>query len=211
MSKVIVDMGVSPDGLVAGPNAGPHNALGDGGHRVHRRAYDLEAWRERLGLAGGRTNRDDEVVREANDLVGAHVVGRRTFDEGGELAGPPALPGAGLRLDKPREGTVGKAGRHDLRLRRRRDRGHPGASNGGRGRQGRQVRGRRERRRAVPRGRARRRDAGTPRPRAARRRGALARRDRSRTRGAGARTGYRFTQRHAPRIPSRAGAVTTQR
>ena len=93
MSKVIVDMGVSPDGLVAGPNAGPHNALGDGGHRVHRRAYDLDAWRERLGLAGGRTNRDDEVVREANDLVGAHVVGRRTFDEGGRASRTPRPSG----------------------------------------------------------------------------------------------------------------------
>ena len=63
------------------------------GHRVHRRAYDLEAWRERLDLAGGRTNRDDEVVREANDLVGAHVVGRRTFDEGGRASRTPRPSG----------------------------------------------------------------------------------------------------------------------
>ena len=71
MSKVIVEMGVSLDGFVAGPNAGPHNALGDGGHRIHRWVYDLEAWRERQGLAGGQTNPDDEVVHESYEWVGA--------------------------------------------------------------------------------------------------------------------------------------------
>ena len=33
MSKVIVDMGMSLDEFIAGTNSGPHNALGDGGHR----------------------------------------------------------------------------------------------------------------------------------------------------------------------------------
>ena len=36
MSKVIVDMGTSLDGFIAGPNGGPQNPLGDGGHRIHR-------------------------------------------------------------------------------------------------------------------------------------------------------------------------------
>ena len=31
MSKVVLDMGMSLDGFVAGPNGGPQNALGDGG------------------------------------------------------------------------------------------------------------------------------------------------------------------------------------
>ena len=46
MSKVIVDMGMSLDGFIAGPNAGPHNNLGYGGTRIHRWVYDLETWRE---------------------------------------------------------------------------------------------------------------------------------------------------------------------
>jgi hypothetical protein len=37
------------DGFVAGPNAGPDNALGDGGMLIHRWIYDLEAWRESAG------------------------------------------------------------------------------------------------------------------------------------------------------------------
>jgi hypothetical protein len=81
MSKVTVDVGMSLDGFIAGPNAGPQNALGDGGHRIHQWVYDLEAWRERQSLRGGRTNKDDEVLREAYEHVGAFILGRRMFDE----------------------------------------------------------------------------------------------------------------------------------
>ena len=82
MSSVIVDMGMSLDGYIAGPNGGPQNPLGDGGTLIHWWVYDLASWRESLGLAGGQTNRDDEVVKESNARVGAYVMGRRMFDEG---------------------------------------------------------------------------------------------------------------------------------
>ena len=82
MAQVVVYMGMSLDGYVAGPNAGPENPLGDGGMRIHRWIYDLEAWRERQSLAGGQTNPDDEVVKESYERVGAYVMGRRMFDEG---------------------------------------------------------------------------------------------------------------------------------
>jgi hypothetical protein len=36
MAQVVVDMGMSLDGYVAGSNAGPNNPLGDGGMRIHR-------------------------------------------------------------------------------------------------------------------------------------------------------------------------------
>jgi len=49
MSKVIADLSMSLDGFIAGPNAGPHNNLGDGGMRIHRWVFDVEAWRERQG------------------------------------------------------------------------------------------------------------------------------------------------------------------
>jgi dihydrofolate reductase len=82
MSKVTIDVGMSLDGFIAGPNAGPQNALGDGGHRIHRWVYDLEAWRERQSLRGGQANRDDQVLGEAYENVGAFIMGRRMFDEG---------------------------------------------------------------------------------------------------------------------------------
>jgi len=93
MSKVIVDMGMSLDGFIAGPNAGPHNNLGDGGTKIHRWVYDLEAWRELQGLKGGKTNQDDEVVKEIYARVGAYVMGHRMFDEG-EVGWPDPRPSA---------------------------------------------------------------------------------------------------------------------
>jgi hypothetical protein len=48
VSKVI---GMSLDGFIAGPNAGPHNNLRDGGMRIHRWAFHVEAWRERQSTA----------------------------------------------------------------------------------------------------------------------------------------------------------------
>jgi riboflavin biosynthesis pyrimidine reductase len=57
---VFADLGMSLDGFIAGPNAGPDNALGDRGDRVHQWQYEAEAWRERQGQAGGQVNRDHE-------------------------------------------------------------------------------------------------------------------------------------------------------
>jgi hypothetical protein len=46
MSKVFVDTSMSLDGFIAGPNSGPQNPLGDGGHRIHQWMYEVESWRE---------------------------------------------------------------------------------------------------------------------------------------------------------------------
>jgi dihydrofolate reductase len=91
MSKVIVDMGISLDGFIAGPNGGPQNPLGDGGPRIHQWMYDVESWRERQSLAGGQINQDDEVVKESFARTGAYVMGRRMFDEG-EVGWPDPPP-----------------------------------------------------------------------------------------------------------------------
>jgi dihydrofolate reductase len=91
MGAVHASLGMSLDGFVAGPNAGPDNALGDGGELVHRWVYELEGWRERQSLRGGKANRDDEVSRETYDRTGAFVMGRRMFDEG-EVGWPDPPP-----------------------------------------------------------------------------------------------------------------------
>jgi len=91
MGKVHVDMSMSLEGFVAGPNAGPHNALGDGGHRIQQWMYDLESWRERQSREGGQTNQDDEVSKERFARTGAYVMGRRMFDEG-EVGWPDPPP-----------------------------------------------------------------------------------------------------------------------
>jgi dihydrofolate reductase len=89
MSKVVVDMGISLDGFVAGTNAGPQNPLGDGGHSIHKWVYAVEGWRERLSIEGGETNRDNEVFEESFADIGSFVMGKRMFDEG-ERWSPPA-------------------------------------------------------------------------------------------------------------------------
>ncbi len=88
---IFADMGASLDGFSAGPHAGPDNALGDGGHRLHQWVFALESWRERQGRAGGETNRDDAIVTETYQRTGAYVMGRRMFDEG-EVGWPDPPP-----------------------------------------------------------------------------------------------------------------------
>lgn len=92
MGKVVVDLGMSLDGYVAGPNAGPDNPLGDDGTRIHQWVYGLQTFRERLCLGeGGETGADDDVVKETFSGVGAYVMGRRMFDEG-EVGWPERAP-----------------------------------------------------------------------------------------------------------------------
>jgi hypothetical protein len=50
-------MSISLDGFIAGPNEGPDNGLGDGGHRLHEwgttgDAVDLDATRRSGGING---------------------------------------------------------------------------------------------------------------------------------------------------------------
>ena len=80
MGKVHVDITMSLDGFIAGPNDGPDVPLGEGGERLHEWVYDLATWREAHGLEGGKTNRDAEVLDEAMRDNGAIVLGRRMFD-----------------------------------------------------------------------------------------------------------------------------------
>jgi dihydrofolate reductase len=80
MGKVHVDITMSLDGFVAGPNDGPDLGLGEGGERLHEWVYGLASWRGPHGLEGGETGRDSEVLAEAMDENGAVVVGRRMFD-----------------------------------------------------------------------------------------------------------------------------------
>jgi len=91
MSKVFFDVGVSLDGYIAGPNARPGNPLGDGGPRIHQWLFETAFFRERLGMTGGESSRDDQMVRRLFDRPGAHVMGRRMFDEG-EVGWPEEAP-----------------------------------------------------------------------------------------------------------------------
>jgi len=84
MGLVFADLSISLDGYIAGPNAGVANPLGDGGERLHRWIYGLASWRQPQGLAGGRTDRDAEIVEESSARAGSFVMGKRMFETGEE-------------------------------------------------------------------------------------------------------------------------------
>src|SRR4051794_1111528 len=77
-------MSMSLDGFIAGPNEGPGNGLGDGGHRLHEwfmtdGGMDLEAIRRSGGVNG-------QIVGEFMS-TGAVVAGRGTFEVAGGWGG----------------------------------------------------------------------------------------------------------------------------
>jgi dihydrofolate reductase len=77
MSKVVLDVAMSLDGFTAGPNVGEAAPLGEDGERLH----------EWMWAAGSGV---DAGFRPVDAVVGAAVIGRRTFDLGlGPWGGTP--------------------------------------------------------------------------------------------------------------------------
>ncbi|SRR5712691_5545299 len=75
MSKIVLYMSMAPDGFVAGPNMGPGNGLGDGGHRLHEWGLPgADASHE--GAAGHLAGVNREVMDELMSTA-AVVAGRR--------------------------------------------------------------------------------------------------------------------------------------
>jgi dihydrofolate reductase len=82
MGKLAVDISMSLDGFVAGPNPTLERPLGDGGDGLHEWAFALESWRKPHGLPGGETNASTKVIDETLEATGAVVMGRRMFSGG---------------------------------------------------------------------------------------------------------------------------------
>jgi dihydrofolate reductase len=82
MTKVVLDISMSLDGFVAGPNPSLEHPLGAGGELLHEWAVGLASWRERHGLSGGEVNVDSEMIAESLATTGAVVMGRRMFSGG---------------------------------------------------------------------------------------------------------------------------------
>jgi dihydrofolate reductase len=82
MAKLILDISMSLDGFIAGPNQTLDEPLGKGGDQLHEWAFAVRSWREPHGLSGGETNVDSEVIEESLRNTGATVMGRRMFSGG---------------------------------------------------------------------------------------------------------------------------------
>jgi dihydrofolate reductase len=75
-------MSMSLDGFIAGPNEGPGNGLGDGGHRLHEWIF-TDADHKRVSRPAGVNGEVfDEVM-----ATGAVVAGRGTFEPAGGWGG----------------------------------------------------------------------------------------------------------------------------
>jgi dihydrofolate reductase len=77
-------MSMSLDGFIAGPNAGPGNGLGDGGHRLHEWVLPAaDADHKTISDLGGANG---QIVDEFM-ATGAVVAGRGTFEPAGGWGG----------------------------------------------------------------------------------------------------------------------------
>ena len=69
MSEVVVDISMSLDGFVTGPDPGPALGLGRGGEALHTWAFDEES------------EVDQEVLSESVERSGAVILGRNLFEQ----------------------------------------------------------------------------------------------------------------------------------
>jgi dihydrofolate reductase len=82
MANLTLDISMSLDGFIAGPDQTLDEPLGKGGEQLHEWAFATKSWRESHGLSGGEANIDSEIVEESLRNTGATVMGRRMFSGG---------------------------------------------------------------------------------------------------------------------------------
>ena len=99
MGRLTLDISMSLDGFVAGPDQTLEQPLGEGGQRLHEWVLVVATFHRLHGLPGGQANVDDEVAAEALGSIGATVMGRRMFSGGeGPWEDPTRTPGGGMSL-----------------------------------------------------------------------------------------------------------------
>jgi dihydrofolate reductase len=84
VSATVLDMSISLDGFIAGPNEAPDNGLGDGGHRLHQWSPAPDPDRKvTAGMEAGVNRR----VHDESMATGAVVAGRGTVEPAGFWGG----------------------------------------------------------------------------------------------------------------------------
>ena len=81
MSKLKLNITMSLDGYVAGPDQSPEHPLGIDGEQLHDWLVALEAWREGHGMEGGEVNGSTPFVEDLR-AAGATIMGRNMFGGG---------------------------------------------------------------------------------------------------------------------------------
>ena len=85
MSKLRIQISMSLDGYVAGPDQSLEEPLGKGGEALHEWIVTTPSWREQHGLEGGEPTADDRYAAAASENLGATIMGRNMF---GPIRGP---------------------------------------------------------------------------------------------------------------------------
>jgi len=82
MPQLILDISVSLDGFVAGPNASLDDPLGEGGMQLHEWVLVTKAWREAHGQEGGEEDVDSDLAAELIGQASTTIMGRHMFSGG---------------------------------------------------------------------------------------------------------------------------------
>jgi dihydrofolate reductase len=82
MSKLKLNITVSLDGYVAGPDQSLEHPLGIGGDQLHAWLVPLRAFRERHGAEGGEVNASTPFAEDILAGAGATIMGRNMFGGG---------------------------------------------------------------------------------------------------------------------------------
>jgi dihydrofolate reductase len=82
MAKVVLDISMSLDGFIAGPNDGPENPLGDGGERLFKwySSGDTDFVMPSGEMVFKVSAASAGLLKEVCSTAGALVTGRRTFE-----------------------------------------------------------------------------------------------------------------------------------
>src|SRR3990170_4531673 len=80
MTKIIVEMTMSLDGYMAGPNVSMKHAMGEGGDRLHE-------W-----IFAAKTEDDGKILDEMSTTTGAVIIGKTMFNVGLQHWGDTPLP-----------------------------------------------------------------------------------------------------------------------
>jgi dihydrofolate reductase len=82
MSKLKLNITMSIDGFVAGPDQSLDNPLGIGGEELHEWLISLKAFRESHGQEGGEVNASTPFAEDILGDAGATIMGRNMFGGG---------------------------------------------------------------------------------------------------------------------------------
>jgi dihydrofolate reductase len=79
MAILRLNITMSLDGYVAGPNQSVTHPLGEGGEQLHEWAFATRTFRAVHGMEGGATGPDDDIAAEYFQNIGATIMGCHMF------------------------------------------------------------------------------------------------------------------------------------